>query len=66
ELIQTELLQEMTDAIARQTIHFSVGDAVASSWIGNQPGFKGRNLDIAAGTKPLQTAQPVAAFTLRS
>lgn len=58
-------LPSITEAIAEQTIHFSVGDAVASSWIGNQPGFAGLNLNIAAGTQPLQTAQPVAAFTLR-
>lgn len=66
ELCQTESLEVMKDAIANQDIHFSVGDAVASSWIGNQPGFAGLNLNIAAATKPLQTAQPVAAFTLAS
>jgi hypothetical protein len=59
-------LDDMTAAISRPTIHFSVGDAVASSWIGNQPGFGGLNLNVAASTKPLQTAQPVAAFTLRA
>lgn len=64
ELCETESLQVMKDAIASQEIHFSVGDAVASSWIGNQPGFTGLNLNIAAATQPLQTAQPVAAFTL--
>lgn len=58
-------LPSITEAIADQTIHFSVGDAVASSWIGNQPGFVGLNLNVAAGTQPLQSAQPVAAFTLR-
>jgi hypothetical protein len=58
-------LESITRAIAEQRIHFSVGDAVASSWIGRQPGFRGLNLDIAASTRPLQTAQPVAAFTLR-
>lgn len=64
ELRSTESLTEMTRAIDEQRIHFSVGDGVASAWIGNQPGFKGLNLDIAAATMPLQTAQPVAAFTL--
>jgi hypothetical protein len=59
-------LDDMTKAIEGQDIHFSVGDAVASSWIGNQPGFAGRNLNVAASTKPLQTAQPVAAFTRRA
>jgi|GEM_PF-3114650 len=56
----------ITRAIAEQAIHFSVGDAVASAWIGRQPGFRGLNLDVAASTRPLQTAQPVAAFTLRA
>jgi hypothetical protein len=63
-LERTYSLQEVQDAIAQRTIHFSVGDAVASAWIGNQPGFRGLNLNIAAATKPLQTAQQVAAFTL--
>ena len=63
-LEETTSLAALQDAIAKQTIHFSVGDAVASSWIGSQLGFKGLNLDIAAGTQPLQTAQHVAAFTL--
>lgn len=57
-------LEQIQTAIAERTIHFSVGDAVASAWIGNQAGFRGLNLDIAAATKPLQTAQAVAAFTL--
>jgi hypothetical protein len=61
----TGTLASITAAIADESIHFSVGDAVASGWIGNQPGFKGLNLNIAAGTQPLQTAQPVAAFTRR-
>jgi hypothetical protein len=65
-LDNTGTLPSITKAIADQIIHFSVGDPVASSWIGNQPGFKGLNLDIAAATKPLQTAQQVAAFTLSS
>ncbi|MDB4916782.1 MAG: hypothetical protein JWM95_4426 [Gemmatimonadetes bacterium] len=65
-LEKTEKLQDVHDAIANQTIHFSVGDGVASAWIGNQLGFKGLNLDIAASERPLQTAQPVAAFTLPS
>jgi hypothetical protein len=63
-LDSTGTLPSITAALADQTIHFSVGDPVASAWIGNQPGFKGLNLDIAAGTQPLQSAQPVAAFTL--
>ena len=63
-LEETTSLAALQDAIAKQTIHFSVGDAVATSWIGSQLGFKGLNLDIAAGTQPLQTAQHVAAFTL--
>jgi hypothetical protein len=66
ELSQTESLDAMKHAIASQEIHFSVGDAVASSWIGHQPGFAGLNLNIAAATQPLETAQPVAAFTLAS
>ncbi len=57
-------LPTISAAIADQTIHFSVGDAFASAWIGNQPGFKGLNLNIAAGVQPLQTVQQVAAFTL--
>jgi hypothetical protein len=65
-LDNTGTLPSITAAIADQSIHFSVGDAVASAWIGNQPGFKGLNLDIAASTQPLQTAQSVAAFTLRT
>jgi hypothetical protein len=40
------------------------GEAV--SYIGIQPGFAGLNLNIAASTRPLQTAQPVAAFVLRA
>jgi hypothetical protein len=52
-------------AIAEQTIDFSVGDPVASSWIAVQPGFQGLNLNVMAAVQPLQTAQPVAAFTLR-
>lgn len=63
-LDNTGTLSTITAAIADQTTHFSVGDPIASSWIGNQPGFKGLNLDIAAGTQPLQSAQPVAAFAL--
>lgn len=65
-LDNTGTLETIQAAIAEQTIHFSVGDAVASAWIGIQPGFKGLNLDIGASTKPLQTAQPVAGFTLRT
>ncbi len=65
-LDDTGTLDSITEAIEKQTIHFSIGDGIASAWIGNQPGFKGLNLDIAASTKPLQTAQPVAAFTLRT
>ena len=63
-LEKTNSLDTISAAIANQTIHFSVGDAVASAWIGNQLGFKGLNLDVAAATKALQTAQAVAAFTL--
>jgi hypothetical protein len=63
ELCHADTVKAMQDAIDDRSIHFSVGDAVASSWIGNQPGFAGLNLDIAAATQPLQTAQPVAAFT---
>jgi ABC-type amino acid transport substrate-binding protein len=66
ELRYAAELDDMTAAISTPTIHFSVGDAVASSWIGNQPGFPGLNLNVAASTRPLQTAQPVAAFTLRA
>jgi ABC-type amino acid transport substrate-binding protein len=62
----TGTLPSIKAAIADQTIHFSVGDAVASAWIGNQAGFAGRNLNVAASTRPLQTAQPVSAFTLRA
>jgi hypothetical protein len=64
KLCHADTVKAMQDAIDDRSIHFSVGDAVASSWIGNQPGFAGLNLDIAAATQPLQTAQPVAAFTL--
>jgi hypothetical protein len=63
-LDDTGTLASIKKAIAEQTIHFSVGDAVASAWIGNQPGFKGLNLDIAAALEPAMTAQPVAAFAL--
>jgi hypothetical protein len=66
ELRYAAELDDMTNAINGQDIHFSVGDAVASSWIGIQPGYAGLNLNIAAATRPLQTAQPVAAFTLRA
>ncbi|HEX5871433.1 MAG TPA: hypothetical protein VFY65_13490 [Longimicrobium sp.] len=66
ELQYAQDLETMTTAITGQTIHFSVGDAVASSWIGRQAGFPGLNLNVAAATRPLQTAQPVAAFTLRA
>lgn len=66
ELRYAAELDDMTAAISKPDIHFSVGDAVASSWIGIQPGFAGLNLNVAASTRPLQTAQPVAAFTLRA
>lgn len=62
--LRTGNLAEITDAISNQTIHFSVGDAVASSYQGNQPGFRGLNLNIAAATDPLGTAAPVCAFTM--
>lgn len=65
-LEHAQTLEEMMAAISHRTVHFSVGDAVASSWIGRQAGYAGLNLDVAASTKPLQTAQPVAAFTRRA
>jgi hypothetical protein len=65
-LDDTGTLPTIQAAIADQSIHFSVGDAVASAWIGVQPGFEGLNLNVCASTRPLQTAQPVAAFALRA
>lgn len=65
-LDDTGTLETIKAAIAGQTIDFSVGDAVASAWIAVQPGFPGLNLNVTAGVQPLQTAQPVAAFTLRA
>jgi hypothetical protein len=65
-LDESGTLDSITKAIADQTIHFSVGDAVASAWISRQSCFQGLNLNIAASTRPLQTAQSVAAFTLRA
>jgi ABC-type amino acid transport substrate-binding protein len=64
-LDDTGTLPTIQAAIAEQTIDFSVGDAVASAWIAVQPGFQGLNLNVTAGVQPLQTAQAVAAFTLR-
>lgn len=64
-LDNTGTLESIKRAIDEQTIHFSVGDSVANSWIGSRPGFRGLNLDIAASVKPLQTAQPVSPFTLK-
>lgn len=64
-LDDTGTLATIQAAIAEQTIDFSVGDAVASAWIAVQPGFQGLNLNVTAGVQPLQTAQAVAAFTLR-
>lgn len=59
-------LQQITDAVAKPTIHFSVGDPVLSGWLGVQPRFKGLNLNIAAAVDVAGTAQPVAAFTLKN
>lgn len=58
--------QDLEAAVANQTIHFSVGDAVLSSYGAIQPGFPGLNMNIAASTDPVGTAQQVAAFTLRT
>ncbi|HEX6371635.1 MAG TPA: hypothetical protein VF006_22130 [Longimicrobium sp.] len=65
-LDDTGTLETIKAAIAEQTIDFSVGDPVASAWIAVQPGFAGLNLNVTAAVQPLQTAQPVAAFTLRA
>lgn len=62
---------EMTDtagmkaAIAAKSMHFSVGDSVASAWIANQKGFEGTNLNIPAVANAFQTAQAAAPFTWR-
>lgn len=57
-------VDEITEAVEKQLIHFSVGDSVASAWQGVQPHFPGLNLNITAALDPLGTAQPVAIFTL--
>ncbi|HSI73577.1 MAG TPA: hypothetical protein VK934_10415 [Fimbriimonas sp.] len=52
-------------AIRDQSIHFSSGDAVASSYQAVAEGFKGMNMNIAAAKDALGTAQDVAAFMLK-
>jgi hypothetical protein len=55
----------VTAGIADQTIHFSSGDAVASSYQAMAAGFKGLNMNIGAAKDALGTAQEVAAFMLK-
>lgn len=64
--LMTGTQPEVEAAIANQTIHFSVGDAILSSYTAVQPGYPGLNMNIAAGTDPVGTAQQVAALTLRT
>jgi hypothetical protein len=56
---------EITEAVVSGDIHFTAGDAVASSWQAVQYGPPKLNLDIAAAIDPRATAQEVAGFTLR-
>jgi hypothetical protein len=56
----------VTAGIKDQTIHFSSGDAVASSYQAVAPGFKGLNMNVAAAKDALGTAQEVAAFMLKT